>query len=78
MVSLHLPVRHLLQDTRLRHSLKSGELWRCSICQIGIHDAEWMARHLASNHATHQADCADSILIVEDYYNHRRECLKYQ
>jgi hypothetical protein len=34
MVELHLPVRHLLQETRLQHSLKSGEKWRCSGAEL--------------------------------------------
>lgn len=77
MVSLHLPIRHLLQDTRLQYSLKSGEVFRCSDCNVAIHDPELMARHLADKHGLHRAESADSVLIVEDYYDRERGCMHH-
>jgi hypothetical protein len=77
MVTLHLPVRHLLQETRLQYSLKSGEVWRCSECGIALHDAEGMARHFAFEHGADRPESADSLLIVEDYHDRQRECMKH-
>lgn len=77
MVPLHLPVRHLLQETRLQYSLKSGEVFRCGNCNVAGHNAEWMARHLAEEYGLHDPRCADSVLIVEDYHDRQRECMQH-
>jgi hypothetical protein len=77
MVELHLPVRHLLQETRLQHALKSGEKWRCSACNVAVHNAEWMARHLAGEHGLDRAESADSVLTVDDFHEHERECMRH-
>lgn len=76
MVELHLPVRHLLQETRLQHSLKSGEVFRCGNCNVAVHQPEWMARHLAEEYGLHDSESADSVLIVEDYHDQQRECME--
>jgi hypothetical protein len=68
MVELHLPVRHLLQETRLQHALKSAEKWRCS---------EWMARHLVEEHSLDRVDSAESVLVVDDYHDRQRDCMKH-
>ena len=77
MVELHLPVRHLLQETRLQYPLKSGEVFRCGDCNLAVNQAELMARHFAEEHGYHNPRNAGSVLIVEDYYDNQRECMKH-
>ncbi|WP_318569923.1 hypothetical protein [Salinigranum marinum] len=77
MVTLHLPVRHLLQETRLQYDLKSGEMFRCGNCDVATYQPEWMARHLVEEYGLHDPESADSVLTVEDYNDRRRECMKH-
>jgi len=74
MVDLHLPVGALLDHTRLRHDLRSGETWRCGSCDFVISHSEHMARHLV-NHGFDDPETADRILIVEDYHQRDRDCM---
>lgn len=76
MAPLHLPVRHLLQETRLRYKLKSGEKLRCSKCRFSTYQRETMAHHLVG-HGLDRADAADSILRVETFHGGTRPCLKH-
>ncbi|SEM00004.1 hypothetical protein SAMN04488691_11421 [Haloferax larsenii] len=46
-----MPVQWVLQETRLQHDLKKGEMWRCSQSNVGIYQKEWMARHLVETHS---------------------------
>jgi hypothetical protein len=77
MVDLHLPVRHLLAETRLNNSLKRGEKFRCSGCNFSTHGAEMMAHHFVNEHGLDRAEQADHVLRVEDYANNQRECIKH-
>jgi hypothetical protein len=64
MVELHLPVMRLLEETRLRHDLQRYEKFRCSECDVSVHDSEWMARHLHGEHGLDDPRSADSVLQV--------------
>ncbi|SDM47093.1 Putative rep protein [Halogranum gelatinilyticum] len=77
MVPLKLPVQQILDETRLRHDLRTGEVWRCSECRTATHDTVWMARHLVETHGLDRPESADSVLHVEDYYDLNRECMKH-
>lgn len=74
MVDLHLPVGELLNRTRLRHDLRTGEKWRCGSCDFATHQSESMAHHLV-DHGFDDASTADRMLIVEDYHDHDRDCM---
>jgi hypothetical protein len=75
MVSLHMPHRQLLEQTRLRHDLVSGEKFRCEKCHFSTHDHTMMARHLVGHDLT-EPMFADHVLKVEDYYNQNRSCME--
>lgn len=77
MVSLKLPIQRILDETRLRHGLDSGEKWRCSECHVASHDTLWMARHLVEGHALDRPESADHVLHVEDYHGRERRCMQH-
>lgn len=77
MAPLKLPVQRVLQETRLQHDLQKGEMWRCSECNVGIYQTEWMARHLVEQHGLDRPESADHVLHVEDYFDKDRECMRH-
>lgn len=77
MAPLKLPVQRVLQETRLQYTLQKGEMWRCSECNVGIYQTEWMARHLVEQHGLDRPESADHVLHVEDYFDKDRECMRH-
>ncbi|WP_396612715.1 hypothetical protein ACH9L7_05425 [Haloferax sp. S1W] len=77
MAPLKMPVQRVLQETRLQHDLKKGEMWRCSECNVGVYDTLWMARHLVEEHGLDRLESADHVLHVEDYFDKDRECMRH-
>ncbi|WP_435126041.1 hypothetical protein [Halobaculum sp. D14] len=61
MVELHLPEKHVLENTRLQKPLKTGEIWRCGKCNVAMHNPEMMAGHLVE-HGLDTAEAADYVL----------------
>ena len=76
MAPLHLPVRHLLQETRLRHGRARSEEFRCLKCYFGTFTPDTMARHLVDHHDLVKPTAADGVLDVERYGYPVRECMQ--
>lgn len=74
MAELHLPVEHLLSETRLRHNLRYGEMFRCEKCNFTSNESRVIARHLV-DHGFHREDLAEKVLEIDDYYRNSRECM---
>ncbi|UVE51889.1 hypothetical protein KU306_11080 [Haloferax larsenii] len=78
MAPLKLPVQRILDETRLQHSLGRGEMWRCSKCNFAYHgDGTMHARHFVGEHGITDPESADHILLVDDYYDEDRECMRH-
>ncbi len=78
MAPLKLPVQRILDETRLQHSLGRGEMWRCSKCNFAYHDDGTMhARHFVGEHGITDPESADHVLVVDDYYDEDRECMRH-
>lgn len=75
MAELELPVKRILENTRLQYDLKSGEKWRCTKCNVSVHNHDWMARHLVDEGATTPQQ-AEYLLKIEDYYDNEREVME--
>ncbi|WP_410765654.1 hypothetical protein [Haloferax sp. DFSO60] len=76
MVSLKMPFKRILDETRLQHDLEKGEMWRCSKCNFATHNEKIMARHFV-NIGLEEPEAADHVLHVEDYYDQDRECMRH-
>jgi len=75
MVSLELPRVRLLDETRLRYELKSGEKFRCEKCNVATHNSEVMAAHLV-RHGVETVRHAEYLMSVDDYHENERGCMK--
>ncbi|WP_241982756.1 hypothetical protein [Halorubrum sp. ASP121] len=67
MVSLELPIKNVIQNTRLRHDLAQGEIFRNRRTGVGTHSPETVARGFVNNGIT-DPNVADRLLIVDDYH----------
>ena len=75
MVQLELPKIRLLEETRLQFELKSGEKFRCEICEMATHCSDVMAAHLIE-HGVETIHHAEYLLSIDDYYHQNRSCMK--
>ncbi len=75
MVPLEIPEDRLLEETRLRHDLKRGEMFRCEKCGFGTHDDFVMAGHLV-HHGVKTPRHAEFLLTVNDYNDNDRACMR--
>ncbi len=67
MVPLELPVKNVIENTRLRHDLVQGEIFRDGRTNVAIHDPELMARRFINQGIT-DPEVVDRLLVVEDYH----------
>lgn len=75
MKPLHLPVKEIIQNTRLRHDLASGEVFRNDGTGVSSHDPEVIAQQFTNSGIT-DPSVAERMLTVEDYNDNDRECMK--
>ena len=82
MVSLELPIRNVIQNTRLGNELVQGEIFRDARTEVASHSARTIASGFVENGIT-DPEVVDRLLIVEDYHvtnpamerNERRSCM---
>ena len=67
MVSLELPVQHIVENTRLANDKVPGEIFRNSKTNVAHHDPELIARGFINLGIT-DPDVVDRLLIVNDYH----------
>ena len=70
MVTLHLPEKHIREETRLSKPLRSGEIWRCAKCNFATHGPRVMAGHLVG-HGLKDPEAADLILMYHPLSRNR-------
>jgi hypothetical protein len=76
MKPLQLPVKHVLENTRLRHDLAGGEVFRNGKTEFASHNPETIARSFVEQGVT-DPEMVDKLLIVEDYHSNNRNCMQY-
>ncbi|MDB2223468.1 hypothetical protein PM023_02120 [Halorubrum ezzemoulense] len=82
MVPLELPIRNLVENTRLRNDLAQGEIFRNSQTKFGSHDPKIIASSFLRT-GIDKPEIADRLLTVEDYHvsnpqmsrDERRPCM---
>ena len=82
MVALELPIKNIIQNTRLRHDLAQGEVFRNARTEVASHDPATIAAGFIENGIT-EPEVVDRLLIVEDYHvsnpamdrDERRPCM---
>ena len=67
MVALELPIKNVIQNTRLKHDLAQGEIFRDARTEVATHDAKKIAANFVEDGIT-DPDVVDRMLIVEDYH----------
>ncbi|TKX64503.1 hypothetical protein EXE45_16490, partial [Halorubrum sp. SP9] len=84
MVSLELPIRNIIQNTRLRHDLAQGEVFRDARTEVASHNPKTVASAFVNDGIT-DPEVVDRLLIVEDYHvsnpamdrDERRACMTH-
>ena len=76
MEPLKLPVKNILENTRLGNDLAKGEVFRNSKTMVATHNARGMASKFVKQGIT-DPEVVDSLLIVEDYYDNDRPCMRH-
>ncbi|ELZ49816.1 hypothetical protein C464_03714 [Halorubrum coriense DSM 10284] len=82
MVALELPIKNVIQKTRLANDLAQGEIFRSARTEVASHDPKTIAARFVNNGIT-DPEVVDRLLIVEDYHasnpamdrNERRACM---
>ncbi|QRG24096.1 putative Rep protein [Halorubrum virus Humcor2] len=67
MVALELPIKNIIRNTRLRHDLAQGEVFRDARTGVASHNPETIARRFVNN-GIMDPNVADRLLVVEDYH----------
>ncbi|PHQ38018.1 hypothetical protein DJ69_13865 [Halorubrum persicum] len=67
MVALELPIRNVIQNTRLQHDLAQGEIFRNARTEVASHGPTMIAAGFIENGIT-DPEVVDRLLIVEDYH----------
>ncbi|VTT85899.1 hypothetical protein DM2_1937 [Halorubrum sp. DM2] len=67
MVHLNLPVRNIVENTRLANDLVQGEIFRDSRLGVASHDPKVIASRFIEEGIT-QPEVADRLLVVDDYH----------
>jgi len=82
MVSLELPIKNVIQNTRLGNDLVKGEIFRDARSGVASHNPKVIANIFVNNGIT-DPEVVDRLLTVDDYHlknpemprNKRRECM---
>jgi hypothetical protein len=69
MVSLHLPIQHIVEETRLSIPLQKAEVYRCRICNFSSHEAETIAEHFYGDHGLEHPTAVDRALWYQHYHD---------
>jgi hypothetical protein len=69
MVSLHLPIQHIIEETRLSIPLQRAEVYRCRICNFSSHESETIAEHFHVDHGINQPVAVDRALQYQHYHS---------
>lgn len=73
VVDLHLPIDHLVENTRLSIPLQRAETYRCRVCGFSTHEAEMQAHHLYHEHGLEEPEPADRALWYQHYHDRHGE-----
>jgi hypothetical protein len=80
MVSVDLPTKNVVQNTRLRHDRRVGEYVYCRKCGVALAGGasdESYANHFVEHHGITEPAVVDSLLRISDYRDLKRDCMKY-
>ncbi len=67
MVSLELPVKNIIENTRLANDLVQGEVFRDARSEVASHDPKVIAGRFVKDGIT-EPEVADRLLVVNDYH----------
>jgi hypothetical protein len=73
MVSLHLPIQHIVEETRLSIPLQKAEVYRCRVCNFSSHEPETMADHFYNEHGLEHPTAVERAIWYEHYHSQHNE-----
>ena len=80
MVSVDLPTKNVVQNTRLRHDRRVGEYVYCRKCGVALAGGasdESYANHFVEHHGITEPAVVDSLLHISDFRGHERDCMEH-